>query len=291
MLFDRFSAIEPIEKGWSEDKKFCVTLPGGERALLRVSPAARFAHREALHAIKQRVAALGVPIPRPLAFGACEEGVYTLEAWIDGEDLAPILPQLPPEEQKRLGFESGEFLRRIHSIEAPAGQEDWALRFGKKTDRKLQTYLKCPLRFEGDERIIAYLRENRGLLEGRPQCFQHGDYHAGNMMLESGQLRIIDFDRCDYGDPWEEFNRIVWSASASPLFASAQLRGYFGGEPPIAFFQLLCFYIASNTLSSIYWAIPFGQGEIDTMMKQSQEVLRWYRGMQNPVPSWYVRES
>jgi serine/threonine-protein kinase len=47
---------------------------------------------------------------------------------------------------------------------------------------------------------------------------------------------------------------------------------------------------SSNTLSSIYWAIPFGQGEIDTMMKQSQDVLRWYENMRNPVPTWYLRD-
>jgi len=26
------------------------------------------------------------------------------------------------------------------------------------------------------------------------------------------ELIIIDFDRYDFGAPWEEFNRIVWSA-------------------------------------------------------------------------------
>jgi hypothetical protein len=102
------------------------------------------------------------------------------------------------------------------------------------------------------------------------------------------RLSIIDWNRPDYGDPWEEFNRIVWSAQCSPYFATGQLRGYFGGEPPIEFFKLLALYIASNTLSSIYWAIPFGQSEVDTMMNQSQDVLSWYDNMQNPVPTWYL---
>jgi|GEM_PF-4231484 len=59
-----------------------------------------------------------------------------------------------------------------------------------------------------------------------------------------------DFDRYDFGDPWEEFNRIVWSAAASPHFATGQLRGYFSDKPPQEFFKLLAFYIASNTISS-----------------------------------------
>jgi len=48
--------------------------------------------------------------------------------------------------------------------------------------------------------------------------------------------------------------------------------------------------MGSITLSSIYWAIPFGQSEIDTMMKQSKDVLAWFNNMQNPVPTWYLQE-
>ena len=52
------------------------------------------------------------------------------------------------------------------------------------------------------------------MLANRPQSFQHGDYHIGNMMIENNKIVIIDFDRYDFGDPWEEFNRIVWCAQA-----------------------------------------------------------------------------
>ena len=111
------------------------------------------------------------------------------------------------------------------------------------------------------------------------------------MILEQGELKIIDFDRYDFGDSWEEFNRIVWSVAASPRFASGQLHGYFDGEPPLEFFKLLAFYIASNTLSSIYWAIPFGQSEINVMRRQSQDVLTWFDNMKNPVPAWYNKRQ
>ena len=58
---------------------------------------------------------------------------------------------------------------------------------------------------------------NRYLLKDRPQVYQHGDYHIGNMMIDhNGQLHVIDFNRNDYGDPWEEFNRIVWCAQKAP---------------------------------------------------------------------------
>lgn len=289
-FYERFVAMLPITKGWSEDKKYRVTLTNGTRYLLRVTPISRYETRKSLFDLLRKVSALDVPMCQPVEFGTCADGVYALHSWIDGEDAEASLPTLTEAEQYVLGLKSGEILRTIHSIPAPATQEEWASRFGRKTDMKIEKYRACGIRFQGDEAIIAYIEQNRHLLNDRPQCFQHGDYHVGNMMIERGELRIIDFDRYDYGDPWEEFNRIVWSAMVSPPFATGQLVGYFGGRPPIDFFRLLPFYIASNTLSSIYWSIPFGQNEIDTMLKQARDVLRWFDGMKNPVPSWYMED-
>ena len=288
--FADFTKIEPITKGWSEDKKYCVTMADGTQYLLRVSPCTQYETRKHLYEMQKQVAALDIPMCVPVDFGTCADGVYSLQSWIYGEDLDVVLPTLSKTEQYVLGIKSGEILRKMHSIPAPRTQEEWEPRFNNKTDTKIKKYKECGLRFEGDEHIINYIQQNRHLLKNRPQCFQHGDYHVGNMMIENGELKIIDFDRYDFGDPWEEFNRIVWCASASPHFATGQLCGYFNGEPPIEFFRLLAFYIASNTLSSIYWAIPFGQSEIDTMMKQSQDVLAWYDNMNNPVPTWYLKD-
>jgi serine/threonine-protein kinase len=295
-LYETIIKAEPITKGWSEDKKYCVTTADDTKYLLRISPASRFEARKALFAMLEKAAELNIPMCIPIEFGFCEDnpmflgGVYTLQSWIDGEDLEEVLPCLSETGQYALGLKSGEIIRKMHTIPAPETQEEWAVRFNRKTSYKIQKYQECGVRFEGDDKVITYIEENRHLLENRPQCFQHGDYHVGNMMLENGELRIIDFDRYDFGDPWEEFNRIVWSAAVSPHFATGQLRGYFGGEPPIEFFKLLAFYIASNTLSSIYWAIPFGQSDLNTMMKQSQNVLAWYEGMQNPIPTWYLKD-
>jgi len=286
----RFTKIEPIIKGWSEDKKYCVTKADGIKYLLRISPIERFELRKSLFSMLQQVADLDILMCKPIEFGTCSDGVYSLQSWIDGEDAESVIPLLTETEQYALGVQSGEMLRKMHSIPAPSTQEDWETRFNRKTNIKIKKYRECGLRFEGDEKVIEYIDNNRDLLNNRPQCFQHGDYHIGNLMIENKNIVIIDFDRYDFGDPWEEFNRIVWSATISPHFATGQLNGYFGGRPPIEFFKLLAFYIASNTLSSIYWAIPFGQKEIDTMMKQSQDVLTWFNNMKNPVPTWYLQE-
>lgn len=285
-----FASCVPIEKGWSGDRKYCVTDRSGARYLLRVMPGKDPGRCETTFRMMQQVAALGVPMCCPVEIGRCGEGVYTLQTWVDGQDAEAVIPGLAAAEQYAYGCRAGEILRQIHRIPAPAGLPDWQTRFGAKIERKIQLYRACPIRFDGAEAILAYLAANRGLLAGRPQTYQHGDYHIGNMMLEQGRLVIIDFDRDDFGDPWEEFNRIVWCAQASPRFAAGMVDGYFPGGVPARFWQLLALYIGSNTLSSVPWAIPFGAQEVQTMLNQAADVLRWYDNMNRLVPGWYTGE-
>lgn len=277
-----------IKKGWSDDKKYCVTTHDGEKYLLRISKIEQLERKRVEFEMMQRVEALGVPICKPIAFGTCDEGVYFLQSWIEGKDFEEVLTRLTDTQQYDYGIEAGQILKHIHSIEAPDTQEEWEVRFNRKIEKKIKMYKDCPIKYEYGQAFIDYINANCYLLKSRPQCYQHGDYHVGNMMIDSeGKLQIIDFDRDDLGDPWEEFNRIVWSAQKSSLFASGMVNGYFNDNVPMDFWRLLALYISNNTLSSITWAIPFGQSEIDTMINQAKEVLKWYDNMQNPVPTWY----
>ena len=90
---------------------------------------------------------------------------------------------------------------------------------------------------------------------------------------------------------WEEFNRIVWCAQAAPDFARGMVDGYFDGNVPLIFWKLLALYICSNTLSSLPWAIPFGEQEISVMRRQAAEVLSWYQNMETVIPSWYEKRG
>ena len=284
--------LTPVDKGWSGDKKYCAETADGTKYLLRTSVPDTFEKKKAEFDVMCAVERLGIPMCRPIAFGETDEFVYSIQTWIDGEDAEEVIASYTDAEQYMFGVTAGQILAKIHSIPAPETQEEWESRFNKKIERKIKGYHDCPLKFGGAEYMLRYIEENRHLLQGRPQSFQHGDYHIGNMMIDrTGTLTVIDFNRFDYGDPWEEFNRIVWCAQASPRFASGMVNGYFGGEVPMEFWRLLALYISSNTLSSVYWAIPFGQQEIDTMMNQAREVLEWYDNMNNPVPTWYCAEA
>lgn len=284
----KFVSKEPVDKGWSGDKKYCVTDTKGEKFLLRVSPAEQYERKKSEYELICRVAALGVPMCRPLEFGRSDEGVYLVQTWIDGVDAEENLHKLTGGAQYSYGLEAGRILKEIHKIPAPEGIEDWESYFNRKADRKIRMYEECPIKYENGQAFIDYINAHRRLLSGRPRTYQHGDYHVGNMMIgRDKQLYIIDFDRNDFGDPWEEFNRIVWCAQAAPSFAAGMVDGYFNNAVPMEFWELLALYISSNTLSSVPWAIPFGDEQIKVMINQAEDILGWYDNMKNPVPAWY----
>lgn len=288
MILQDIVERQAIAKGWSCDEKFYVTVKDGTKYLLRITPPDKSGQRELLFGMLKKVERLGIPTCRLVEHGVCDSGVYALYTWIDGHDADEVIPQLTPIQQYSTGLKAGEILKRIHLIPAPKQTEDWHLRFNRKTDIKIFKYKQCGIRFEGDGKVLEYLRCSRDVFKNRPQTFQHGDYHIGNMMISDVGLIIIDFDRFDFGDPWEEFNRIVWCAQSAPVFAAGMVDGYFDLKPPEEFWKCLAFYIGSNTLSSVYWAIDFGRDELDVMLRQAQDVLSWYDGFNAIIPSWYA---
>ncbi|CQR72078.1 Phosphotransferase enzyme family protein [Sporomusa ovata DSM 2662] len=291
---DKWTIIEPIYKGWSDDKKYHIVTNGGAQFLLRISDISKYEVRKKDYETLKRLDEIDVLISRPIDFGVCNKGthVYFLLAWIEGKDVKDALSTLNNKEQYNLGVKAGKALRKMHSISAPENYIPWTNRFNRKIDRNINKYYACGIEIHGVDKILDYIEKTRYLLDTRPQTFQHGDYHIGNMIITNNyELGIIDFDRLDYGDPWEEFNRIVWCACASSVFAAGRINGYFENDVPELFFRLMALYIASNLLSSVPWAIPYGQEQIDIMRNQIEYALEWYDQFQTIVPKWYLPYS
>ena len=86
-----FVKKEQIDKGWSSDKKYCVTDENGKQYLLRVSDIAQYNAKQFEFNMMKQVDSLGVPMCRPIEFGTCEDGVYSIQSWIDGEDAEQVM--------------------------------------------------------------------------------------------------------------------------------------------------------------------------------------------------------
>ena len=158
-----FITKEWIDKGWSSDKKYCVTDENGSRYLLRVSDISQYDAKQHEFNMMKKVASLGVPMCEPIEFGTCEEGVYSIQSWIDGVNAEEVMTTLSDDEQYAYGLEAGRILRKIHSIPAPGTNpngvsvEDWEIRFNRKMDVKIKRYSECPIKCEGGEAFILPL--------------------------------------------------------------------------------------------------------------------------------------
>jgi len=262
-----FSSKIAINKGWSDDKKYCVTDQNQQKYFLRVSDKEKLDSKKFEFDMMEKVASLGVPMCKPISIELCDDEVHSLHEWIDGKDARETILTVSKEQQYIYGVEAGRILQKIHSLPITEVREDWEI-------------------------FIDFLNANRELLKDRPQVFQHGDYHIGNFMIgEDGEIYVIDFDRFDLGDPWEEFNRIVWSAQVSSSFASGMIDGYFDHKVPDLFWKLLAIYILNNIVGALSWAVPYGAEEISVMQQQAKEILEWYDDMNQIIPSWYLNKK
>ena len=287
MRLSDFASIIPVEKGWSGDKKFLAADFNGAEFLVRISPNDSYGRKKFIFESMQRLYALGIPMCRPVELGMCDAGTYTIESWLDGSDAETVIPALNPSEQYDMGLIAGKIQRIIHSL--PASDSDWGNIYRIKVQNKIAAFLNCGITFNGSDLMLRFINDNLHLLDSRPKTLQHGDFHRGNLIISPDRdVFVIDFDRLDYGDPWEDIKAITWDVGLSPEFASGRIDGYFDGTIPDEFWRLLALYICVGTISSIPWAVPFGQDEIETMIGLADEVMSWYGDFADPVPGWYI---
>lgn len=293
-IYNTFEKIEPINKGMSDDKKYYIETVNGNHLLLRVADFSEYNQKKAEYEVIKNMINLDVPMPFPVDFGVCNEGksVYTLLSWIEGEEVEATLSTLTEKEQYRLGIQSGKILRKIHSLLAPQGIDDWSIRYFSVMNERLKAFRTEGVSFEGDKLILNYIDTNKSLLKNRPQYYQHGDYHMGNMIQsKEGKLFVIDWHTVDfnnYGDPWYEFNRL---GIEFPSFASGQIDGYFNNKPAEEFWRLLAYYLSASAITSIVWSKYFAPERLHSILNMNKDILYWFNDMKNVVPLWYRSET
>lgn len=281
-----FVKLESFKKGWSDDQKYIVTTRD-DKYLLRLSSIDRIKDIQLQINLVEQCMELGLPVQQLVSHGEYHNHYYLLYKWIEGHEAKEILPTLTFEEQYELGLEAGRILKAIHTIPG-ANQFGWRDFFLKKIERKKSMYLNCEYKYDNDQCLFNVIEKYENRIIDIPVVYHHGDYHVGNMVIdEKGKLWIIDFDRCSIGEPFEEFNRISWCVNTSEAFSRGRVDGYFDGEVPIEFWEVLSVYIATNILSSLPWAVPFGDKEIQVMNEEFEVQRKYYEDFNIVIPKWY----
>ena len=283
-------SAEPVHKGWSDDRKYRVVTGEGKTCLLRLSDAEHYDAKKKEYEIITKYAGLGFPMSQPIDFGMTGDRslVYMLLSWVDGTDLEQILPGLPEETQYQLGRKAGDILKMIHSLSLDPGDIPVCTKKAKKL-KQLSNYEQSDIRFNDDESAIRFVRENIDLIWKEPPVYQHGDYHPGNLIYTpEGTIGVIDFNRWEVGDPYEEFYKLEsFGRELSIPYCIGQIDAYFQDNVPADFWKTLAVYVAHASLYSIKWAEKFGQEEIDGMITRCKAAFEDYDGFSSVVPKWY----
>ncbi len=283
-------SAEPVNKGWSSDRKYRVETGAGEQLLLRLSGAEKLEAKRKEYAIIAKYATLGFAMSHPMDFGLCDGGkaVYMLLTWVEGRDLEAALPELSEAEQYRLGWAAGDILRRIHGLPLDAEDLPAATKRARKL-AQLDRYEASRVRVNDDEPVIRFVRENIDRIWRQPPVYQHGDFHPGNLIYRAdGTLGVIDFNRWEVGDPWEEFYKLEsFGREVSVPYCVGQIDAYFEDAVPEDFWETLAVYVAHASLFSIAWAEPFGPADVAAMTRRCRVAMEDYGGFARVVPRWY----
>ncbi|HFU4054126.1 TPA: aminoglycoside phosphotransferase family protein [Streptococcus suis] len=285
----RILSRQPLTKGWSTDQKYKVQLEDGRFGLLRIAERTAYEAKRLEFQLVENLFGLGLPVAEPLSFWADDLFVSTLFEWVEGQDMKEVATSLSDSVLYDLGCQSGQFLRTLHALPIDQSQRDWNSFYQAKIDNKLAAYQAASHSYPNGQAMIDFIQANRHLLEGRSIAYHHGDFHTGNFLLgRDGKLKILDFDRYDIGDPWEEFNRLIFTAGLSPAFARGQLNAYFDGAIPEEFWTLLALYVTVNSLGALSWAEQVDPDQIPLMQEQAATISAWYADFTRLVPTWYV---
>ena len=290
-IADTFSTVKEIEKGMSGDRKYYIETIESRKLLLRITEVSNYETKKKDYEFLLCLNKVGLPVPKAIEFGVCEDGasVYMLLEWMEGEEAEKVVPTMKKDKQYSIGVTSGQILRGIHENSIINDMEqDWYDRYFDVIQPRIEAYKNEGIPFEGADEILAFIEENKHLLHDKKQRRIHGDFHLGNLIInEKEELFVIDWQTVDFegvGDPWVDFINI---GIEHPSFAAGQIDGYFNHQVPETFWRMLALYLSVSAITAIVWAKYFAPERLERIMALNKNVVNWYDGMKQMIPSWY----
>lgn len=292
--YETFTKIEPIHKGWSSDKKYYVETVECKKLLLRISDISEYDDKRSEFDIIRRMSTTGINMSLPVDFGICNDGksVYQLLTWVDDEEAKEVLPSLSDKEQYAYGWEAGQMMLRMQTVESEPPSSEWARIYGERISKYIKAYKACGEKLYGEELLFSFLDQHAGCLDNRPMYLLHADFQSDNMVISPNkELYAIDFQGSGVVDPYYALTGVMVTAEVSTPFSIGQLHSYFGGSVPNDFWKLNACYMVAESINAFAVAVTLGQEEIDYSNEMSKATLEWFDNFNNLVPNWYTEKE
>jgi len=287
--------ITYLDEGYSDDEKYVLWEDTEPKYLLRISALDSAPRREAEHKLLRTLADAGIRCSNSYLFGITQTGnaCYTLLSYIAGRSAEKELPLLLAAQQYEIGLEAGKELRRLHHFSHPDQQADYAARRIEKYERYGMTARDLGITFQHQTEVHRYIEQHYSDLGKAPCRLQHDDYHVGNLIVLNGQFAgIIDFNRCDWGDPLEDFYKLPWfSAPVSLPFARGQVDGYLSAGIIQDFWPRYNLFVALSLQSSLVWAHRTYPEHTGLFRKRVEEIVNTHDFKEDGPPAWYEQDA
>lgn len=281
--------FKKLTKGFSTDQKFVID----NKYLIRLFPLEDANIRRKEFETISALSTLSNYVPEAIEFGLKETlGLaYMVLTYLPGKDGEDALSSLTEMEQYLVGFQAGRELKKLHEFPAPEGTEPWNILKKRKSDKYIEELKQLT---DIDQEIISklesYIKSNEYLMGGRPNRFQHDDFHPCNLIVEEkGFTGFIDFQRMDWGDPVHDLQKLgFFGIKISVPFSIGAIDGYNGGEKiSQEFWELFALYSAMHVVSSFVWGKKMGNEQYDLLSRYAMDVLRDHADFRELIPRWY----
>ncbi|TYS55881.1 phosphotransferase [Sutcliffiella horikoshii] len=283
------NSIQKLTKGFSNDQKFVID----EKYLIRLFPIEDTNQRRREFETINKLSLLSDFVPEAIEFGEQETlGLaYMVLTYLPGKDGEEALRNLTEREQYLVGFQAGNELKKLHEYAAPKGTEPWNIHKKRKSDRYIEELkLLEDLDTGVISKVINYIKSNEYLMEGRPNRFQHDDFHPCNLIVKGKEFNgFIDFQRMDWGDPIHDLQKLgFFGIKVSVPFSIGAIDGYNAGEKiSEEFWKLFALYSAMHVVSSFVWGKKMGDEQYELLSRYAMDVMRDHDDFRERIPRWY----
>ncbi|WP_291758765.1 phosphotransferase family protein [Lysinibacillus sp. UBA5990] len=288
-----YTAIKKIDKGYSPDIKYVVTVDDTPY-FVRLSDLAHHDKRWIEFTLLQNLELQGVQTHKAIEYMVLPDNNLSamVMSYLIGTPADEIIPQLSDTEQFHLGLAAGKELRKIHQVKAPKTVQ-WETLQKEKFTNYLQAYQQDSYQIPKEAKLLSFIEEHWPLLRQRPITLLHDDYHLGHIICHQNSFNgIIDFNGYDAGDPYHDFyNLALFSRGHSVPFCVGQINGYFTQPPDDQFWRLYALYAAMNVISTIAWTRQYDSQSFDDALTRIQLILQDHDYFSSVKPLWYADQQ